>query len=58
MAVLDRDAIDCSTDENCELRENIEMMYNVKVCGRHIIVALLMVQVDSGRAILKFQKCC
>lgn len=31
MTVLDRDAIDCSKQENCELRENIEMIYNVKV---------------------------
>lgn len=31
MAVLDRDAIDCCKRENCELRENIEMIYNVKV---------------------------
>lgn len=31
MAVLDRDAIDCSKQENSELRENIEMIYNVKV---------------------------
>lgn len=35
MAVLDRDAIDCSTNENCELRENIEMMYSVKVYKWH-----------------------
>lgn len=31
MAVLDRDAIDCSKYENSELRENIEMIYGIKV---------------------------
>lgn len=34
MENVEKDAIDCSRDENSEIRENIELLYGIKVTTR------------------------